>query len=324
MPHALSGPAPGSPAVPDGVLVIDKPEGPTSHDVVARIRRALGVRQVGHTGTLDPMATGVLALVIGRATRLAQFLSCQEKAYFATVRLGVTTDTWDRTGAVLHQVEPETRLPDAVAIEQALGAFLGEQPQAPPPFSAKKIAGVRAHELARKGRPVQAEAALVTLHSATITAMDLRRVHLEVRCSAGYYVRALAHELGRRLGCGACLDALRRTASGDFTIERALRLEAVEEAPKMAWAQLVGLEDALPALPALVLTEAAASRVLHGNDVGPGDWAATETGPGRASNPAFAGFAGDAIQLLSPGGQLLAIARPAARPGFLHPAVVLK
>jgi tRNA pseudouridine55 synthase len=304
----------------DGVLVVDKPEGPTSHDVVARARRALRTRQIGHTGTLDPMATGVLALVVGRATRLAQFLSGREKAYDARIRLGLVTDTWDRTGVVVSQVSPAASLPDAAAVESALRGFVGEHEQLPPPFSAKKIEGVRAYDLARQGRDVPVQAVRVTLHSVRLLSHDGPFVDVAVECSAGFYVRALAHHFGRRLGCGACLESLRRTASGGFRLDQAVSLDAVEQSPLDALARLVPLERALDDLPALVLTEAGLTRALHGNEVEPGNYRP----PPSSGDPASAGSSAGAVQLLDPAGHLVAIARPTDRPGVLHPAVVLK
>ncbi len=299
--------------VPDGILVIDKPEGPTSHDVVTAVRRILGVRQVGHTGTLDPMATGVLALVIGRATRLAPFLSGREKAYDARVRLGIATDTWDRTGSVVSQLAAGAPLPLPTAIEEAIGGLLGERDQAPPPFSAKRIEGVRAYQLARQGREVPVQAARVTLHEATVRSIDLPFVDLGLRCSPGFYVRSLADQLGRRLGCGACLESLRRTATGDLTLEGSVTLETLARAPEEALWRLIPLDRALPELPLVILTPAGARRALHGNDVG-------AEGDIQAGGEAGAA----ALRLVDPAGRLLAIARPGPRPGTLHPAVVLK
>lgn len=304
---------PGGLGVPDGILVVDKPEGPTSHDVVARARRALGVRQIGHAGTLDPIATGVLALLVGRATRLAQFLSGHRKQYTARVRLGLVTDTWDRTGAEAGRMEADALLPGAAEIRRVLDSFLGEHEQLPPRFSAKKIEGVRAYELARQGRPAAVKTALVTLHSVRVLDVEPPFVTLDLTCSAGFYVRALAHELGARLGCGGCLDALRRTASGGLTIDSAVALETLETSPESAVARMVPLDAALADLPSVVLTEAGSTRALHGNEIGRDE----VRGPGEI--PASA-----AVRLFDEGGRLLAIARPAARPGVLHPAVVLK
>jgi tRNA pseudouridine55 synthase len=301
------------PGTIDGVLVVDKPEGPTSHDVVTWARRALGTRAVGHTGTLDPMATGVLVLVVGRATRLAQFYAGAEKGYDATIRLGLATDTWDRTGTPADGSPFQGPLPDAAAVGAAIGGFLGPSDQLPPPYSAKRVAGVRAHELARKGRDAGVAPARVVLHEVEVVTAALPLVRVRVRCSAGYYVRALAHELGRRLGCGACLDALRRTSNGEFTEREAATIDAIERGPGGAAARVVPMERLLPHLPAVLLSAGDAAKAGHGNEVpaGEGDWLL------RGGRPA-------AVRLLAPDGTLLAIAAPGAAPGVLHPSIVLK
>jgi tRNA pseudouridine55 synthase len=295
----------------DGVLVVDKPEGPTSHDIVTWCRRRLDTRAVGHAGTLDPMATGVLVLVIGRATRLAQFLSGQPKAYDATIRLGVSTDTWDRTGATVATAG-DGSWPDAAAITACLSGMMGAKLQGPPPYSAKKIDGERAHRLARRGKAFTVEPAMVELHDCEVLAVELPLVRVRLRTSAGFYVRSLAQELGRSLGCGACLETLRRTASGAFTLAEATELIVLEADPAAA-TRLIPLERLLPDLPAVRLDEGAARRAGHGNEV---------TLPDGAADPAL-GLA-PAIRLFDPDGRLLAIARHTERPGVLHPAVVLK
>ena len=205
----------------DGLLVIDKPSGPTSHEVVARVRRALGERRIGHTGTLDPAATGVLPLVLGRATRLARFLSASDKSYEAVVRLGVATDTYDGAGTPAGP-SYQGALPSREAIDRALDAFRGTFLQQPPAYSAKKIDGRRSYSLARAAarsagdgieRSSTGAGALptpvsVTTHSIVLVSVEGDRVTLNVSCSAGFYVRALAHDLGVRLGIGAhLLDA---------------------------------------------------------------------------------------------------------------------
>jgi tRNA pseudouridine55 synthase len=293
--------------------VIDKPEGPTSHDVVARVRRALRLREVGHTGTLDPIATGVLALVLGRATRLAQFLSGARKGYQATIRLGIGTDSWDRTGQIVRRAEGEASLPGEGEVRRQLDAMVGERDQVPPPFSAKKVAGVRAYALARSGRMVAPLPARVALHDVALLAWAPPLFEVRIACSAGYYVRALANELGESLGCGACLESLRRLNSGPFTLARAMPLAAVEQDPAGTAAAILAPEELLPELPDGVLTEEGARRVSHGNDVAPEDFSRL---------PAVAGIG--AVRLLGPDGCLLAVARPGRQPGTLHPAVVLK
>jgi tRNA pseudouridine55 synthase len=296
----------------DGVLVVDKPAGPTSHDVVARCRRALQTRAIGHLGTLDPLATGVLVLVVGRATRLAQFLSGQPKSYDATFRLGLTTDSWDRTGTTLAAWE-SSPAPESGAVEAALGGFLGRRLQMPPPFSAKKIAGVRAHELARRGRAVEVQPAMVELLECELLALDYPLGRLRLRSSAGYYVRSLVHDLGQALGCGACLEELRRTASGPFALADALQLAAVEQDPVGALARAVPMERLLPDLPAVRLDAESARLAGHGNEI------PVPAGSGWLD---LAGAA--AVRLFAPDGSLLGVARPSDLAGFLHPAVVLK
>ena len=321
--------------MPDGLLIVDKPAGPTSHDVVARLRRVLRETRIGHTGTLDPLATGVLLLVIGKATRLAKFLSASGKSYDASIRFGFATDTADSQGRPLGAVR-EGPLPSRGEIEAALGAFRGTFMQQPPAFSAKKIEGQRSYKLARDARrsvssdppalpdrrdlpdpPALPAPCRVTTTRLDILSIEADSVTLRVDCSAGFYVRSLAHDLGERLGVGAHLTALRRTRTGDFTLERAITLDTAERDPQGALAALVPLAGALPGLPALVLTPEGAARVSHGQDIRPDDHepSAIDQEPSAPSPQPF-------VQLLSPAGELLAIAEPVAG-GLLHPSVVL-
>ena len=306
-----------------GVLVVDKPSGPTSHDVVARVRRATGEKRIGHTGTLDPLATGVLALVVGRATRLAQFLSSDDKEYLATVRLGLSTPTYDAEG-IAESVSEFRRKPETDArgvggfrlhpedLNAALAAFRGTYLQTPPPYSAKKIAGTRAYEHARKQQPVELQAVEVTVSALDLLSAAEDRLELRVVCSSGFYVRALAHELGERLGCGAYLEGLRRTRAGDFTLDGAVTLGAIQAEPGLSLARIVPMERLLPAFQRLTLSEMGVRRVAHGNTVGPEHL--TGAGP-------TAGFSAK-VRLFDEAGCLLAIAEP--RPGgILHPAIVL-
>ena len=213
----------------DGVLVVDKPAGPTSHDIVDRARRALQTRRVGHTGTLDPFATGVLALCVGRATRLARFLTAGEKAYSATVRLGFATTTDDLTGDPLEPERP-VELAEA-ALREALAGLVGTFDQVPPAFSARQVGGRRLYELARRGEAVARAATPVTVYALELVARGRDTLELELRCSAGTYVRALARDLGERLGTGAHLLALRRTRSGGFDIGQAVPGDRSRERP---------------------------------------------------------------------------------------------
>jgi tRNA pseudouridine55 synthase len=305
----------------NGVLVIDKPAGPTSHDVVAAVRRATGLRRVGHTGTLDPMATGVLPLVLGRATRLARFLTGEEKVYEAGIRFGRATDTYDATGTSVP-APPATAQGGAAAplrgfsreeFEEALAPFVGTYGQQPPPFSAKKLHGVRAYELARRGLPTQPKAVTVTVTELAILAWAPDHLLIRIACSAGFYVRALAHALGARLGCGAHLETLRRTRSGGFDLDQAVPLEVVEREGRAAVARVVPIDGLLGALPAVTLSAAGTRRAVQGQEIGPADLAAPVAFPPQSR-----------VRLLSPDGSLVGIAEAGRAPGLLHPALVLR
>ena len=212
----------------NGVLVVDKPGGLTSHDVVATARRALRLKSIGHTGTLDPLATGVLPLVCGKATRLARFLSASDKEYEVVARFGVTTDSYDITG---HVVAESPVRPTSEALNAALSACLGERLQTPPAYSAKRVNGQRAYELARKEQPVDVLPVRVTLVRAEIVAWNPAEATLRLVCSAGFYVRSLVHELGVMTGAGASVAALRRTRAGTFGLSSAVDLATLTEAP---------------------------------------------------------------------------------------------
>ena len=210
----------------DGLLVIDKPGGMTSHDVVHRLRRITGERSIGHLGTLDPMATGVLPVLLGKYTRLAQYFSSAAKSYTGTIRFGFATDTFDADGeATGPLVDPRLTLEQ---IRAAAGRFHGELEQMPPPYSAKKIAGTPAYKLARAGKPVELKPAIIRISSFEIVALQDTEASFAMSVSAGGYVRAVAHELGRDLGCGAHLSNLRRTQAGVFTLNQAHLLDQLE------------------------------------------------------------------------------------------------
>ena len=294
----------------DGVLLIDKPSGPTSHDVVARLRRTSGEKSIGHTGTLDPRATGLLPLVLGRATRLASFLSGGDKTYVATIRLGFATDTDDADGRPLGT--PAADLPDDAAIDRALASFSGSGEQLPPSHSAKKVGGRKAYELARREEPVALKPAAVTVHRIERTGREGDLVHLTVAASSGFYVRALARDLGSRLECGGHLLALRRTHSGSFDVADAVPLEDAERLGRDVAGRVLPPADALPGLPAVRLTEAGLKRALHGNPLGP------EHLEGRSVPPATSPLP---VRIVAADGRLVALAR--SRGGALHPVVVL-
>jgi tRNA pseudouridine55 synthase len=296
----------------DGLLVIDKPAGPTSHDVVALVRRVTGWQKVGHTGTLDPMATGVLPLVVGRATRLARFFSASDKVYEAEVRLGWATDTYDATGtpATVTSGSAVSEWPAAEVLESLLAGFRGTCLQSPPPFSARKVEGVRAYALARKGAPVEPRRTEVTLHDITVLGCEDDRLRLRVHCSAGFYVRSFAHELGLAAGPGAHLSALRRTRSGDWDLAAAASLKDLEAV--QARARLIPIDRLLTSLPTIVVTAEGAVRARHGNDLRPCHMAAGEGASVSGS-----------VRVVDESGTLLAIGEPGARPGVLHPGVVV-
>jgi tRNA pseudouridine55 synthase len=252
------------PAAFDGALVIDKPAGKTSHDVVEAIRRIVGFRQVGHLGTLDPLATGVLVLLLGRATRLAQFYSGRRKRYQATFRFGFATDTYDADGAPSGPDASPTL--DQAEIESMAAKLTGRISQMPPSYSAKKIHGKPAHELARKNRPVELKAVEVEVYEFRIEGVEGARVHVAIECSAGTYIRSLAHEMGQMLECGAHLEKIVRTAVGEFTLDQAVKVEEVaasaREGKFTEW--LVPLERLLPELPRITVLPIIERAVRHG------------------------------------------------------------
>jgi tRNA pseudouridine55 synthase len=212
----------------DGVLLLDKPAGFTSHDVVARVRRTLHQKRVGHAGTLDPMATGLLILLLGKATKASQYLMSLDKEYEGTLTLGVVTNSQDAEGEVVSTCPLPAGL-DRAAAESALQSFLGDQYQTPPMFSAIKVDGVPLYKLARKGEEIEREPRFIRVSKVELLAFAPPQVSFRVRCSKGTYIRTIAHDAGQKLGCGAHLSALRRTASGELRVEQALTLEAFEK-----------------------------------------------------------------------------------------------
>ena len=208
----------------NGILIVDKPAGWTSQDVAAKLRGVFHERRVGHGGTLDPMATGVLPVFVGRATRAAEFCESAEKEYLAELRLGLTTDTQDTTGRTLCERPAEVSRADVLA---ALPRFTGELLQTPPMYSAVKVNGQKLYELARRGREIERAPRRVTVFELELLAFDAGRCTLRVRCSKGTYIRTLCHELGESLGCGGCMSALRRTAAGRFTLGQAKTMEQI-------------------------------------------------------------------------------------------------
>jgi tRNA pseudouridine55 synthase len=331
----------------DGLLLVDKPAGPTSHDVVARMRRALREKRIGHTGTLDPLATGLLPLVLGKATRLARFLSASDKSYDATIRLGFDTDSADAEGVAVGGIYGGA-WPDREAIDAALEPFRGTFMQQPPAFSAKKIDGRRSYAIARAARAQLARAdqpapldppgrpdprdppgvpALVSVrtHRLEVLSAEADSVTLRVDCSAGFYIRALARDLGERLGTGAHLTALRRMRSGAFDVTQAVTLAAAEKDPTSISGSVVAMSKMLPDCPSVTLTAEGVRHVMHGRAVGPADWSQEDARDSRLDSPRSPAPSPHSglIRLLDPRGELLALARPTGDSMLLHPFVVL-
>lgn len=267
----------------NGVLIIDKPAGLTSHDVVNRVRRILGQRSVGHLGTLDPMATGVLPVVTGSLTRLAQFYTDAEKIYEGTIRFGFSTDTYDAEGDLTSPAQSIELRPDQV--ETLAGEFRGVIEQMPPPFSAKKVHGVPAYKMARKHKEVALKPVQVEIKELEILAVEGERVSFRARVASGTYLRSVAHDMGKRLGCGAHLESLRRTAVAEFSLEDAHTLEELATAAAGGTGVSGSREEAspstleifeklvvhprklLPEMPAVTADEATAARIRSGRPV---------------------------------------------------------
>ncbi|HXG35063.1 MAG TPA: tRNA pseudouridine(55) synthase TruB [Bryobacteraceae bacterium] len=292
----------------DGVIVVDKPEGWTSHDAVNKVRRLAGTRKVGHLGTLDPLATGVLPLVVGRATRLAQFLMRGDKTYDAVVRFGYATDTYDRDGTPVSPVtEPEL---DRARLEAVLDQFRGRITQMPPPISAKKVGGTPAYRLVRRNIPVELKPVEVTVHSIELLEIQGPEARLLVRCSQGTYMRSIAHDLGQALGCGAFLKSLRRLASGDFRIEQARTIPELEELARQGRLAeaLIPAAQLLPEFPSEMVDSLTARQIRQGRDF--------RVSPFRARTGARY------VKAVTPDGQLVAIGEQKL-PNLYHPCVVL-
>jgi tRNA pseudouridine55 synthase len=278
---------------------VDKPEGPTSHDVIRRVRRVFGLRAVGHTGTLDPFASGLLVVLLGPATRVARFVEASAKTYLAVARLGIGTDTDDRTGRPLGAPVDVSAVSEA-QVRAALAVLTGTQQQRPPAYSAKHVGGERSHRLARKGRGVELPPSAVTVHRNELVAWREGEVTFRTVVSAGTYVRALARDLGQALGVGAHLVALRREAIGSLRVQAAVPLDRLSpDTP------LLPVRRVLAELPALELDPTARAAVRHG----------------RAVRADRALGAGDAV-LLTAGGDVVAVARIDNE--WLRPSVVLE
>lgn len=261
----------------NGLLIIDKPGGMTSHDVVARVRRATGEQSVGHLGTLDPMATGVLPLMLGKYTRLAQFFNASGKTYAGTIRFGFATDTYDAEGQPVGEVQTAALTLEAIRAEAA--RFAGEIEQMPPPFSAKKVQGKPAYKLAREGKTPELKPARITVDAFTIDGLEGDTARFAMAISSGGYVRSIAHELGRLLGCGAHLASLRRTAAGPFTLAQSLPLEEAETLAARGTLEqrMPHPRTLLPEMPSVTADERTLGRIRNGMQINLPEYSAAPT-----------------------------------------------
>jgi tRNA pseudouridine55 synthase len=292
----------------DGVIVVDKPEGWTSHDVVAKMRGIARTKRIGHLGTLDPIATGVLPLVIEKATRLAQFYTRSDKIYEGVVRFGWSTTSYDRAGEATSEPK-EVQLSEA-ELEPLLERFRGEQLQTPPPVSAKKVDGKRAYDLTRQSVAVELEPVKITVYELALLAMDGRDARLRVHCSGGTYLRSIAHDLGQLMGCGAHLTELRRTASAEFEIEHARTLEQLQslaDEDRLVDA-FVPAGKMMPTMPSVYVDDVTIAHIRHGRNF--------PASPFRSGPPT------KYVKAVTGQGELVAIGE-AVLPNLYHPAIVL-
>ncbi len=278
----------------NGIFIIDKREGMTSHDVVQAVRKKFGISKAGHLGTLDPMATGVLPVCTGKATRLAQFLPTFPKEYQGQIRFGFSTNTYDREGVPTSNARPLKR--DATDIGEGMRKFVGVLEQVPPAFSAKKVGGVPSYKLARRNQAVEIAPARVEIERFELVSFDPPFATFLVVCSAGTYIRSLVHQLGEKIGCGAHLNALRRTRSGEFRIEEATDLERIIEK------DVIPIDQLLTSWPRIEVSDAEESKVIHGNEI-------------RGV------IAGEFARIFNKKGEFIAVA--SVQSGWVHPRLVL-
>jgi tRNA pseudouridine55 synthase len=292
----------------DGIIVLDKPRGISSHDAVQKLRRIAGIKRIGHLGTLDPIGTGVLPMVLGRATRLSRFFLNHDRSYEADIRFGFSTDTYDVCGQPTSEKQDVTL--DCAQLEPLLAPFRGRFSQMPPPVSAKKIGGVPAYKLVRRNQPVELEAVEIEVYEFSLREVEGSLARVTVRCSAGTYLRSLAHELGQVLGTGAHVEALRRTAMGEFTLEMARTVEQLESLRQLDRLEeaLLSLTQVLPEIPTERVDAATATQIGHGRD-----FRISPYGNRKGAKQ---------VKAVDPQGRLVAIAE-ARLPLLYHPIVVL-
>ena len=292
----------------DGVIVVDKPSGWTSHDVVGKMRGVAGTKRIGHLGTLDPIATGVLPLIVGQATRLARFWGAAEKTYEAVIRFGFGTNTYDRDGEPCG--EDTSPVLDAAQLEPLIAGFRGEISQVPPAVSAKKIGGVPAYKLVRRNEEVILSPVTVTIHEIALLSVSGPRARVRVRCSAGTYIRSIAHDLGVAVGCGAHVEELVRTQSGPFRIEQAFtieRLQAMKDQGRLADA-LLPMSELLPDFPGVFVDDETVARIRQGRNF--------NVSPFRVN------VGSPHVKAIASDGSLVAIGE-IALPHVYHPVVVI-
>ena len=311
----------------DGILVVDKPRGKTSHDVVEAVRRIAGFRQIGHLGTLDPLATGVLVLALGRATRLARFYAGRRKRYTCAIRFGFATDTYDADGEALGADSAPAL--DAENLESLASQFVGKIQQTPPPFSAKKIHGRPAHELARKHKPVELAPAEVEVYEFRLAGVDGSVARFTVECGAGTYIRSLAHDLGKLHGAGAHLAEIVRTAVGEFTLDHTVPLAELAEDAKAAKfaSRVIPLNNLLPDLPRATVLPVVEKRVRHGAkfnlplaQIQPGQVTVAQGAPAQLDS---GDWKPSRLRVFNQQGHLIAIAEPIV-PRTYQPVLVLE
>lgn len=248
----------------NGIILVDKPQDWTSHDVVAKLRGVLHERRIGHSGTLDPLATGLLVVFVGRATRAVEFAEADSKEYLAGLRLGVSTDTQDITGNIVAE---SAALPDEAALREAIGRFIGDVEQIPPMYSAIKIGGKKLYELARRGESVERAPRKITVSAIDIAGRDDDDYILNISCSKGTYVRTLCSDIGEALGCGACMSSLRRTRAGVFSVDDAHSLADIEAAVREGRLSdiILPVDTLFASFPKLTVSQSAAKRLKNGN-----------------------------------------------------------
>ena len=303
----------------DGLILVRKPVPATSHDVVAALRKILNQKKIGHFGTLDPLASGLLLAAVGKATRLFPFYSKMDKTYEGRIRLGFSTDTFDAAG---HPTSPACDIfPGRPAVEEALRDFEGEITQIPPPYSAKKVAGIPLYAYARRKTPVDGRPFQVRVHSFELLGYVAPHIDFAVKCGSGTYIRTLAHDLGQRLGCGAHLAGLVRTGIGEFSLKDGLTLEEIRGFQEMdaAGKFLLPMESLLPSLAMIKVGEEGVQWIRNGRPVSAEQVADAEGNrpPGLRDDPTII------VRVFSPDGRLIALARPAACPGHFAPFLVL-